>query len=427
MSFAIVKFVVAFFLFIPSSIVHAETKTFIKEYTYQASEDDSRNSSRTISLREVKRLLLEELGTYLESVTEVQNFQLTKDQITTLTAGIVRTEIVEEKWNGKTYWLKSKIQADSNEVIKSIDILRQDRQNMKELEEVRKRSDALLRENTILRKELASTKGEIREGKVKDYNQNIKELTASEWWEKGYAFLISKNYNDAIDSFNRSIELKPNIAGGYSYRGAAYSLIGNFNQAIKDYDSAIGLDSKYAMTYWFRGFLHGELGNYNQSLKDFDKAIELNPNDTRSYNGRSMLHQHLGNYNQALKDSDKAIELNPQYAEAYSNRGYAYLSIQNYSKAINDFDKSIELDPKYTGAYVNRGAAYTKIGNYKQSIKDYDKAIDLDPKSGIAYFNRALSYGRLMDESQMIENLKIAARLGYKDAQNLLKENGISW
>jgi len=113
-------------------------------------------------MREVKRLLLEELGTYLESVTEVQNFRLTKDQITTLTAGIVQTEIVEEKWDGHTYWLKSKIAADSGDVIKSIDVLRKDRQKSKELEEIRKRSDEQLREIERLKKELTTAKYENR-------------------------------------------------------------------------------------------------------------------------------------------------------------------------------------------------------------------------------------------------------------------------
>jgi hypothetical protein len=51
-------------LFIPS-LTSAETKIFTKEYTYHAGDEDSKNSSRTIALREVKRLLLEELGTYL--------------------------------------------------------------------------------------------------------------------------------------------------------------------------------------------------------------------------------------------------------------------------------------------------------------------------------------------------------------------------
>ena len=108
----------------------AETKTFIKEDTHHAGDEDSRNSSRIISLREVKRLLLEELGTYLESQTEVKNFQITKDQITALTAGIVNTEVIEDKWDGKVYWLKAKITANPQDVIKSIDDLRKDRQKV---------------------------------------------------------------------------------------------------------------------------------------------------------------------------------------------------------------------------------------------------------------------------------------------------------
>ena len=89
----------------------SETKTFIREYTYQAGDEDSKNSCRVIALREVKRLLLEELGTYLESTTEVNDFHLTKDHIVTLTAGIVQTELLAEKWNTETlrYWLKAKI------------------------------------------------------------------------------------------------------------------------------------------------------------------------------------------------------------------------------------------------------------------------------------------------------------------------------
>lgn len=60
---------------------HAEMKTFIKGYTYQASDFDSKISSRTIALEQVKRLLLEEVGTFLISETEVKNFQLTKGKI----------------------------------------------------------------------------------------------------------------------------------------------------------------------------------------------------------------------------------------------------------------------------------------------------------------------------------------------------------
>ena len=117
----------AIFISLLPHFAFAEIKTFVKEYTYRASDEDSRNSCRVIALREVKRLLLEELGTYLESQTEVKNFQMTKDQITTLTAGIVSAEVIDDTWDGKVYWLKAKIAANPQEVIKSIDNLRKDR------------------------------------------------------------------------------------------------------------------------------------------------------------------------------------------------------------------------------------------------------------------------------------------------------------
>jgi hypothetical protein len=112
----------------------AESKTFIREYSYQASELDSKVSCRTIALELVKRLLLEEAGTYLESETEVRNYQLTKDQITVLTAGVVRAELLNEKWDGKTYYIQARLEINPKEVEQSIDKLQKDREKTKELE-----------------------------------------------------------------------------------------------------------------------------------------------------------------------------------------------------------------------------------------------------------------------------------------------------
>src|SRR5271169_3486216 len=102
------------------SAAHADVVTFTKEYTYQASEFDSKHYSRTLALETVKRLLLEELGTFLVSETEVKNMQLTKDQVTTYSAGIVGAEVIDEKWDGKSYWLKAKVSADPKEVEKAL-------------------------------------------------------------------------------------------------------------------------------------------------------------------------------------------------------------------------------------------------------------------------------------------------------------------
>lgn len=265
-------------LFIPN-LTFAETKIFIKEYTYQAGDEDSKNSCRVISLREVKRLLLEELGTYLESVTEVQNFKLTKDRIIILTAGIVQTELLAEKWDTETmrYWLKARVKADSSDVIKAIDMLRKDRQKTKELEEATKRSEKLLKENERLRKELTTAKGEKQKKAAAVYNTTIKNLSASEWYEKGYAAFVAGNNAEAIAAVNEAVNLNPQYAEAYYYRGTIYYYMDNYYQAIKDFNKAIDLNPQYAEAYHYRGFAYFMLGNYDQSGKNYQKAIELNP------------------------------------------------------------------------------------------------------------------------------------------------------
>ena len=105
--FGAILFGMWIFIFGYANLAIAGLVTFQKEFSYQSSEADSKLSSRAIALEQVKRLLLEELGTYLESETEVKNFQLTKDQIIVLTAGIVRAGIIDERWDGKTYYLKT--------------------------------------------------------------------------------------------------------------------------------------------------------------------------------------------------------------------------------------------------------------------------------------------------------------------------------
>jgi len=130
------------FLFIASILlialfVNAENKTFIREYTYQASESDSKISARTQALTEVKKLLLEELGVYVESYVnytiESQGGHITKDFITNeikqLSVGITETKILEEKWNGEQYYVRAEIVSDPTDVVRKINQTLEKRQS----------------------------------------------------------------------------------------------------------------------------------------------------------------------------------------------------------------------------------------------------------------------------------------------------------
>lgn len=291
----------------------AEEVTFVKEYSYQASEADSKLTARAIALEQVKRLLLEELGTYLISETEVKNFQLTKDKITTLSAGIVMTQILEDKWNGEIYYLKAKIKADPKEVTKALDNLRHDMQKGKELEESKKRADEALAELAKLKKELETFKGDKQ--KQADYNSAASVLSAKDWFEKGKALSQSGDKYGAVNAYSKAIELDPKYTFAYNNRGFTYDKLGDNKRAIADFDRAIELDPTYAHAYYNRGTAYSNLGDNKRAIADYDRAIELDPKFALAYNNRGLAYAELGDSEKAMSDLKAVARLGDKRAQ----------------------------------------------------------------------------------------------------------------
>ena len=261
---AIIIFII---LFIIPAFAGADSKTFPRDYTYQAGEADSKVSSRSVAMEQVKRLLLEEIGTYIESHTEVKNFELTKDQITALTAGIVKLKIVDEKWDGEKYWLKAEIVVDPDDVTKKIDALRQDREKVQELEDARKRVEELLKENDSLRKNASKTD----QASVKRYQTNVKSLEVAEMGREAEVFVNAGNLKKALEIMNKAVGMEPNNHRAYGIRGYVYRKMGKNGEAIKDLNKAIELKPDLSRAYFERGLVYSLVGGpNNRQISFFD-------------------------------------------------------------------------------------------------------------------------------------------------------------
>lgn len=107
--------------------LHSQEKIFVREYKYTAGETDSKISSREKAIEQIKIILLEELGTYVESYvnynvneSEKINESFFQQEIKTISAGTTETKILEETWNGYEFYIKAQIKADPNEVVRRI-------------------------------------------------------------------------------------------------------------------------------------------------------------------------------------------------------------------------------------------------------------------------------------------------------------------
>jgi class 3 adenylate cyclase/tetratricopeptide (TPR) repeat protein len=280
----------------------------------------------------------------------------------------------------------------TDELIRSKDMVRRDREQSKTLEEMREKTEEALKEIEKLKKEIG--KGEREKVSQEKYAKAVDEMNAVDWFKKGYALRYrDKNNQEAMKAFNKAIEIDPNFARAYAGRAAIYN----------DWEQ------------------------HQQALRESERAIKLDPNHPWGFNTRGWAHIGLLNYNKAIEDLNKAIELDPNYVYAYIHRSWAYFMLKNYQQSLEDANKAIEIDPEFSNAYFRRGRALASLNKFQDAIKDYDKAIELNPTFSLSYLQRGYTFLKLSKTEQALEDLKKAASLGNDDAQTYLKNKGIQW
>ena len=93
--------------------------TFVKEYTYQVGEDDSKKDSRAKAIQRLKIQVLEEVITFTKSdinwnqTEETDNF---RQNIESITEGFTKTKILDSSWDGEEYWIKAEITLNPEEI-----------------------------------------------------------------------------------------------------------------------------------------------------------------------------------------------------------------------------------------------------------------------------------------------------------------------
>ena len=201
------------------------------------------------------------------------------------------------------------------------------------------------------------------------------ELTDKEHFQKGHDFFQQSNFNDAINEFNKAINLNPNYVDAYGDRGASKANIGEYEAAIIDYQKAEELGMNTSILYSNLGYAYYKLKQPYNALPYLEKAIEIDSNNGYAYRWRGEIKYDKDDNQGAADDYTKAILNNP-IASNYFARGLAYYYLKDYNSAIEDMNKAIELSPNASQYYYDRGDAKDKISDFDGACKDWKIAKD---------------------------------------------------
>lgn len=230
----------------------------------------------------------------------------------------------------------------------------------------------------------------------------------SVWFAKGEKLYNQKKYKEALDAFNKVLELNSKNKEAFYYRGICNLFQGNIYESLSDFTETIKLDSLWADAYNNRGLCYGYLGELEKSIDDFKKAISLDKKFAKAYLNLGSAYLSLRKPTEAIEMLNKVVELDSTNPENYFIRGSAYLYLKDYEQGEKDFTRAINKGLKNNQSYFNRASCYYNLGEYFKAIEDLNKAIEFNPKDVEALQNRAICYSKIgLNEKANQDKLQI--------------------
>ena len=119
-----------------------------------------------------------------------------------------------------------------------------------------------------------------------------------------------------------------------------------FQEAITSFDKALQINPDYANAWYNRGTSLIELGLFDEAITAFDKALNVNPDDSDAWHNRGKALDELGQHDEAIKSFDRALKNKPNDSDTWNYRGIAFAKLGRYDEAISSFNNALKIDPK---------------------------------------------------------------------------------
>ncbi len=177
----------------------------------------------------------------------------------------------------------------------------------------------------------------------------------------------------------RALAITPQLAEGHTCLGNVYYSTGRYEEAIQQFQRSLDLDHRSDETLRSLAAAYQKAGNSAAAEDAFRKAVSLRPNYWAVYNAFGAFYYNQARYADAAAMFRKAIQLAPLNYRGYSNLGGIYFAQGQYRDAIDSLQRSVALRPSVE-SYLNLGAAYFYLRRYDDATDSLERALKIDDK-----------------------------------------------
>ncbi|AFZ03792.1 serine/threonine-protein kinase [Calothrix sp. PCC 6303] len=239
----------------------------------------------------------------------------------------------------------------------------------------------------------------------------IQDNYAEAWYGKGKALSGMKKYQDALTAYDKAIQLQPEYLQAWRGRGFTLYKLQRYNEAIASIDKTLASQNDDAEAWEIKADSLDSLKRYDEAIQAYDKAIENQADYYQAWYKKAKVFQGLKRYQDAVTAYDKTLELKPNYADAFYSKGNSLVNLNRYQDAANAYDQTVKIKPDYYQAWLSKGNTLIILQRYQEALEAFDQVIKYNPSSYQAWYSRGLMMHQLQRYDTAIESYDKAIAL----------------
>jgi tetratricopeptide (TPR) repeat protein len=230
----------------------------------------------------------------------------------------------------------------------------------------------------------------------------------------GEIFGMQGKYKEAIENFNKSLDITRKIYGSDEHATIATTLQniglvlynqGKYKEALEHFNKSLEINRKVygsdehatiATTLQNIGLVLYNQGKFKEALEHFNKSLEIHrkiygsdehPSIATTLQNIGSVLNNQGKFKEALEHFNKSLEIekkvygtdeHPSIATTLQNIGSVLKMLGKYKEVMEHFEKSLEINRKVfrTDEHPSIATTLQNMGSVLNAQGKYDKALD---------------------------------------------------
>ena len=233
------------------------------------------------------------------------------------------------------------------------------------------------------------------------------------WYDKGIILQSQNMMEDALDAYNKAIEIEPDNEYAWYNKGHVLEDLMEYDDALDAHIEVTRINPKNIDAWYSQaGIELCEYENFGGAIRALNHVLKINPNHVPSLDKMGVAFSELGKIEEAIAYFAKIMFIDPNNDFAKYEMTGLLGQISDMPDALDVYDRLLETIPDNVDILAFKARLFyykqqNKEQNDKKAFEIYDKILKLDDEN---------------DEARRFKENIVHNFALYKNAENVLNE-----